>query len=84
MEAEGALDYLSVGIDSSKVNIFIQSQIPELNELTMHYLNIVTLSRLKRNPTVKSEIKEKNFDESLPTGFLIYPVVQLFSARRYK
>ncbi|MGQ3380907.1 tryptophan--tRNA ligase [Priestia endophytica] len=81
---EVALDYLSVGIDPSKVNIFIQSQIPELNELTMHYLNIVTLSRLKRNPTVKSEIKEKNFDESLPTGFLIYPVSQAADITAFK
>jgi len=73
---EVALDYLSVGIDPSQANIFIQSQIPELNELTMHYLNIVTVSRLKRNPTVKNEIKEKNFGHSLPAGFLIYPVSQ--------
>ncbi|OOQ93153.1 tryptophan--tRNA ligase [Bacillus cereus] len=81
---EVALDYLSVGIDPSKVNIFVQSQIPELNELTMHYLNIVTLSRLKRNPTVKNEIKEKNFNESLPTGFLIYPVSQAADITAFK
>lgn len=56
---EVALDYLAVGIDPSKVTIFIQSQIPELNELTMHYLNLVTLSRLERNPTVKSEINRR-------------------------
>lgn len=56
---EVVLDYLSVGIDPLKSNIFVQSQIPELNELTMHYLNLVTLSRLKRNPTVKNEMKEK-------------------------
>ncbi len=81
---EVALDYLSVGIDPSKVNIFVQSQIPELNELTMHYLNIVTVSRLKRNPTVKNEIKEKNFSESLPTGFLIYPVSQAADITAFK
>lgn len=57
---EVALDYLAVGIDPAQANIFVQSQIPELNELTMHYLNIVTVNRLQRNPTVKHEIKEKN------------------------
>ncbi|WP_042351403.1 tryptophan--tRNA ligase [Bacillus massiliigorillae] len=81
---EVALDYLSVGINPSKVNIFVQSQIPELNELTMHYLNIVTVSRLKRNPTVKNEIKEKNFNESLPAGFLIYPVSQAADITAFK
>ncbi|WP_062050403.1 tryptophan--tRNA ligase [Bacillus sp. JCM 19034] len=81
---EVALDYLAVGIDPSKVNIFVQSQIPELNELTMHYLNIVTLTRLKRNPTVKNEIKEKNFSESLPAGFLIYPVSQAADITAFK
>ena len=62
---EVALDYLAVGIDPSRSTIFIQSQIPELNELTMHYLNLVTLSRLERNPTVKQEIKQKNFEKSM-------------------
>lgn len=81
---EVALDYLSVGIDPSQANIFIQSQIPELNELTMHYLNIVTVSRLKRNPTVKNEIKEKNFGHSLPAGFLIYPVSQAADITAFK
>lgn len=81
---EVALDYLAVGIDPSKVNIFIQSQIPELNELTMHYLNIVTVSRLKRNPTVKTEIKEKNFNETVPAGFLIYPVSQAADITAFK
>ncbi|MGM8363955.1 tryptophan--tRNA ligase [Virgibacillus sp. W0181] len=81
---EVALDYLSVGIDPSKVNIFVQSQIPELNELTMHYLNIVTVSRLKRNPTVKNEIQEKNFSESLPAGFLTYPVSQAADITAFK
>lgn len=81
---EVALDYLSVGIEPSKVNIFVQSQIPELNELTMHYLNIVTVARLKRNPTVKNEIKEKNLNESLPVGFLIYPVSQAADITAFK
>lgn len=71
---EVALDYLAVGIDPTKSTIFIQSQIPELNELTMHYLNLVTVARLERNPTVKNEIKEKDFNLSIPAGFLIYPV----------
>jgi len=71
---EVALDYLAVGIDPSKSTIFVQSQLPELHELTMHYLNLVTLSRLERNPTVKSEIKQKNYENSIPAGFLIYPV----------
>ncbi|ULG75218.1 tryptophan--tRNA ligase [Macrococcus brunensis] len=81
---EVALDYLSVGIDPSQSNIFIQSQIPELNELTMHYLNIVTVSRLQRNPTVKTEIKEKNFNQSIPAGFLIYPVSQAADITAFK
>lgn len=73
---EVALDYLSCGIDPDKVSIFIQSQIAELTELTFYYLNLVSLSRLERNPTVKSEIKLRNFETSLPAGFLIYPVSQ--------
>ena len=73
---EVALDYLSVGIDPDKVSIFIQSQIAELTELTFYYLNLVTVSRLERNPTVKSEIKLRNFETTLPAGFLIYPVSQ--------
>ena len=81
---EVALDYLAVGIDPSKSNIFIQSQIPELNELTMHYLNLVTLSRLERNPTVKQEIKQKNFENSIPAGFLIYPVSQAADITAFK
>ncbi|WP_414052567.1 tryptophan--tRNA ligase [Macrococcus animalis] len=81
---EVALDYLSVGIDPTNANIFVQSQIPELNELTMHYLNIVTVSRLQRNPTVKSEIKEKNFNQSIPAGFLIYPVSQAADITAFK
>lgn len=81
---EVALDYLAVGIDPSKSTVFIQSQIPELNELTMHYLNLVTLSRLERNPTVKQEIKQKNFENSIPAGFLIYPVSQAADITAFK
>lgn len=73
---EVALDYLSVGLDPDKVTIFVQSQVEELTELTFYLLNLVTLSRLERNPTVKTEIKQKNFETSLPAGFLIYPVSQ--------
>lgn len=73
---EVALDYLSVGIDPEKVTIFVQSQVEELTELTFYFLNLVTLSRLERNPTVKTEIKLRNFETSLPAGFLIYPVSQ--------
>ena len=71
-----ALDYLAVGIDPKKSTIFIQSMIPQIAELTMFYLNLVTVARLKRNPTVKTEIKQKGFGETLPAGFLIYPVSQ--------
>ncbi len=73
---EVALDYLSVGIDPNKSNIFIQSYVSELCELTFYYMNLVTLSRLQRNPTVKSEIKMRNFETSIPTGFLTYPISQ--------
>ncbi len=79
-----ALDYLAVGIDPAKSTILVQSQIPELNELTMHYLNLVTLSRLERNPTVKAEIKQKNFENSIPAGFLIYPVSQAADITAFK
>ena len=73
---EVALDYLSVGLDPSKVTIFIQSMIRALPELTMYYMNLVTLSRLERNPTVKSEVKQKDFGSSIPVGFLNYPISQ--------
>ncbi len=73
---EVALDYLACGIDPNKSNIFIQSQIPELCELTFYYLNLVTLSRLQRNPTIKDELKLRNFEGSIPTGFLTYPISQ--------
>ena len=73
---EVALDYLSVGIDPNKSVIFVQSQIPQLAELTMYYMNLVTLSRLQRNPTIKEEIKTRGFEKSLPVGFLTYPISQ--------
>ena len=73
---EVALDYLACGIDPEKTTIFVQSQIPELYELTSYYLNLVTLSRLKRNPTIKEEMKLRGFEKSLPMGFLTYPVSQ--------
>ena len=81
---EVALDYLAVGINPSKSTIFVQSQIPELNELTMHYLNLVTVARLERNPTVKSEIKERNFNMSIPAGFMIYPISQAADITAFK
>ena len=73
---EVALDYLAVGIDPKKSIIFVQSQVPELAELTMYYMNLVTLARLKRNPTIKTEIKERGFEKSVPVGFLTYPISQ--------
>lgn len=73
---EVALDYLSVGIDPTKSNIFIQSQISQLTELTFYYMNLVTVSRLQRNPTVKSEIQMRNFEASIPVGFFCYPISQ--------
>ncbi|WP_244835170.1 tryptophan--tRNA ligase [Clostridium sp. BJN0001] len=81
---EVALDYLAVGLDCQKSTIFVQSQIPELCELTTHYLNLVTLSRLERNPTVKAEIKQKNFENSIPAGFLVYPVSQAADITAFK
>lgn len=69
-------DNLSIGIDPEKVTIFVQSGVPELTELTTYYLNLVTLARLKRNPTVKEEIKQRGFEESIPVGFMVYPVSQ--------
>lgn len=74
--SEVALDYLSVGIDPEKTIIFIQSMIPQIAELTVFYMNLVTVARLQRNPTVKDEIKQKGYEESLPLGFLAYPVSQ--------
>jgi len=73
---EVALDYLAVGIDPKKAAIVVQSQVPEIAELTVFYMNLVTVSRLGQNPTVKSEIKERGLEKSLPVGFLAYPVSQ--------
>lgn len=81
---EVALDYLSVGLDPAKSNLFIQSQIPELTELTFYYMNLVTLSRLERNPTVKTEIKLRNFETSIPVGFLCYPISQAADITAFK
>jgi tryptophanyl-tRNA synthetase len=73
---EVALDYLAIGLDPNKSTIFVQSQIPELAELTMYYMNLVTVARLQRNPTIKDEIKQRGFQKSIPAGFLTYPVSQ--------
>ena len=73
---EVALDYLSCGIDPTRSTIFIQSQIPELCELSFYYMNLVTVSRLQRNPTVKTEIKMRNFEANIPVGFFTYPISQ--------
>jgi len=81
---EVGLDYLAVGLDPSKSTLFIQSQIPQLPELTVYYLNLVTVARLERNPTVKSEIQEKGFEKSLPAGFLVYPVSQAADITAFK
>ena len=81
---EVALDYLSVGIDPQKSTIFIQSHIPELAELTVYYLNLVTLGRLERNPTVKTEIQQKGYDSSIPAGFFCYPVSQAADITAFK
>ena len=79
-----ALDYLAAGLDPEKTTIFIQSQIPELSELSMYYMNLVSLARLERNPTVKSEIAQKGFGESIPTGFLVYPIAQAADITAFK
>lgn len=81
---EVALDYLSCGLDPSKTNIFIQSQIPQLTELTFYYMNLVTVSRLQRNPTVKSEIQLRNFEASIPVGFFTYPISQTADITAFK
>ncbi len=78
------LDYLAIGLDPNRSNIFIQSQIPQLPELMMYYLNLVTMSRLERNPTVKSEIREKEFGQSIPAGFFVYPVSQAADITAFK
>ena len=73
---EVALDYLACGLDPEKSTLLIQSQIPELCELSFYYMNLVTVSRLQRNPTVKSEIQMRNFETSIPVGFFTYPISQ--------
>lgn len=81
---EVALDYLAVGLDPARSTIFIQSQIPELAELTMYYMNLVSLARVERNPTVKTEIQQKNFGEGVPVGFVCYPVSQAADITAFK
>ncbi len=81
---EVALDYLSVGIDPTKTTIFIQSQVPELCELAFYYMNLVSVSRVQRNPTVKTEIKMRNFEQSIPVGFFCYPVSQASDITAFK
>ncbi len=79
-----ALDYLAVGIDPAKTTICIQSLLPELPELTLYYLNLVTWNRLKHNPTVKQEIQQKGFGEAVPAGFMVYPVSQAADITAFK
>ena len=81
---EVALDYLSCGLDPAKSTLFIQSQIPELTELTFFYSNLATVSRLQRNPTVKTEIKMRNFETSIPVGFFNYPISQAADITAFK
>ena len=81
---EVALDYLSCGLSPDKVNMFIQSQVPELCELSFYYMNLVTVARLKRNPTVKSEIQMRNFETSIPVGFFTYPISQAADITAFK
>lgn len=81
---EVALDYLSVGLDPEKVTFLIQSQIPELTELTFYYSDLVTVSRLQRNPTVKSEIQMREFEASIPVGFFTYPISQAADITAFK
>ena len=79
-----ALDYLAAGLDPEKVTIFIQSQVPELTELSFYYMNLVTVSRLQRNPTVKNEIIMRNFETSIPVGFFTYPISQASDITAFK
>lgn len=86
---EVALDYLACGLDPVKSTIFVQSQIPQLCELTCYYMNLVTVSRLQRNPTVKAEIQQRNFEASIPVGFLLIrlarlPILQRLKQRLYR
>ena len=81
---EVALDYLAAGLDPEKCTIFIQSQIPELSELTTYLMNLVTVSRIQRNPTVKTEIKMRNFEANIPLGFFCYPISQAADIALFK
>lgn len=81
---EVALDYVSCGLDPAKSTLFIQSQIPELTELSFYYMNLVTVSRLQRNPTVKNEIQMRNFEASIPVGFFTYPISQASDITAFK
>ena len=81
---EVALDYLACGLDPAKSTIFVQSQIPQLCELTCYYMNLVTVSRLQRNPTVKAEIQQRNFEASIPVGFFAYPISQASDITAFK
>ena len=81
---EVALDYLSCGLDPAKSTLFIQSQVPELTELSFYYMNLVTVSRLQRNPTVKNEIKMRNFEANIPVGFFTYPISQAADITAFK
>lgn len=82
--SEVALDYLSCGLDPSKANLFVQSYVSELTELTFYYMNLVTVSRLRRNPTVKSEISMRGFNSSIPVGFFTYPISQTADITAFK
>ena len=81
---EVALDYMACGLDPEKSTLFIQSQVPELTELSFYYMNLVTVSRLQRNPTVKNEIKMRNFEASIPVGFFCYPISQAADIKAFK
>ena len=81
---EVALDYMACGLDPAKSTLFIQSQIPELCELSFYYMNLVTVSRLQRNPTVKSEIQMRNFETTIPVGFFTYPISQAADITAFK
>ena len=81
---EVALDYLACGLDPERCTLFIQSQIPELCELTFYYMDLVTVSRLQRNPTVKTEIQMRNFEASIPVGFFTYPISQAADITAFK
>ena len=81
---EVALDYLACGLDPAKSTLFIQSQVPELCEMTFYYMDLVTVSRLQRNPTVKAEIQMRNFEASIPVGFFTYPISQAADITAFK